>query len=64
MRGDVAVLGATVNLTWPLPVPSAPAVMVIHDVLVVAVHAQPVVVVTVAVRWRRPTVGSSSWEKP
>jgi len=36
----------TLNATVPLPVPAAPAVMVIHVVVVVAVHAQPVFAVT------------------
>jgi hypothetical protein len=36
----VVVLAATVNLTVPLPVPDCPAVMLIQDALVVAVHAQ------------------------
>ena len=36
----MVVLAATVNLTVPLPVPDCPAVMLIQDALVVAVHAQ------------------------
>ena len=37
----MVVLAATVNLTVPFPVPDCPAVMLIQDALVVAVHAQP-----------------------
>jgi hypothetical protein len=40
VRGVLAGLTATVNRTSPLPVPEAPAVMLIHGALVVAVHAQ------------------------
>jgi hypothetical protein len=40
---------ATVNRTVPLPVPLAPAVMVIHDSLDVAVHMQALPVDTVMV---------------
>jgi len=39
LRELLPVLGATVNLTWPLPVPDCPAVMLIQGALVVAVHA-------------------------
>ena len=35
------------KLTVPLPVPAAPAVTVIHDTLLTAVHAHPVAAVTV-----------------
>jgi len=35
------VFAATVKLTDPLLAPIAPAVIVIHDALVVAVHAHP-----------------------
>ena len=44
------LLLATVNLTVPLPVPLAPALMVIHDSLELAVHVQalPVDTLTVA----------------
>ena len=48
MRCDAAGLGATVKLTCPLAVPSAPEVTVIHDALLAAVHAHPLEVVTVA----------------
>ena len=40
------MLAAAVNDTDPLPVPVAPAVIVSHGALLVAVHAQPAVVVT------------------
>jgi hypothetical protein len=40
LRELLPVLAATVNPTLPLPVPEVPAVMLIHDALVVAVHAQ------------------------
>jgi hypothetical protein len=40
VRELLFVLAATVNLTWPLPVPELPAVMLIHGAVVVAVHAQ------------------------
>jgi hypothetical protein len=45
------VLVGTETVTVPLPVPAAPDVIVIHDALLVAVHAHPDVVVmeTVAV---------------
>jgi hypothetical protein len=36
----------TLNPTVPLPVPAAPNAMVSHGVVVVAVHAQPVLAVT------------------
>ena len=41
------MLAATLSDTVPLPVPLAPAVTVIHEALLVAVRAQPVVPVTV-----------------
>ena len=40
------VFAATENWTAPLPLPLAPLEMVIHAALLVAAHAQPVVVVT------------------
>jgi hypothetical protein len=43
------VLAATLYATVPLPVPVAPEVMVSHDALLVAVHAQPDPLVTVTV---------------
>jgi hypothetical protein len=45
----VPVFAATLKLTGPVPLPVPPLVMVIHDALLVAVHAQPVPVVTVPV---------------
>jgi hypothetical protein len=46
VRDEVDVFAATVKLTVPVPLPLAPAVTVIHAALLTAVHAQPVVVVT------------------
>ena len=46
-RAVVAALAATVYETEPLPLPVAPAVMVIHVALLEAVHAQPAAAVTV-----------------
>jgi hypothetical protein len=44
------VFAATVKLTDPGPVPAAPAVIVIHDALLTAVHAQvPPAVTAIAV---------------
>lgn len=40
------VFGVAAKVTLPLPVPLWPDVMVIHAALLVAVHAQPLVVVT------------------
>src|SRR6266550_5410810 len=40
------VVAATANVTVPAPLPLAPAVMVIHGALLVAVHAQPAPAVT------------------
>jgi hypothetical protein len=36
----ISVLGATVYDTLPLPLPLAPAVIVIHEALLTAVHGQ------------------------
>ena len=47
MRDVPAVLPATLNVTFPLPVPVAPVVTVIHVVLLTAVHEQPPGAVTV-----------------
>ena len=49
LRDVVEVFAAALNETVPLPEPLAPAVIVIHASVVVAVHAQPVgdVIVTV-----------------
>ena len=43
------VFGATTKLTDPLPVPLAPAVMLIHDAFGTAVHAHPAVAVTATI---------------
>ena len=43
----VPVFAAALKLTGPVPLPVPPLVIVIHDALLVAVHAQPVPVVTV-----------------
>jgi hypothetical protein len=40
------VVFGTENDTLPLPLPLAPDVMVIHDVLLLAVHGHPLAVVT------------------
>ena len=50
MREAPVVLAATLNVTEPMPDPLAPAVTVIHDVVVVAVQAQDVPDVTLSVR--------------
>jgi hypothetical protein len=42
-------LAATLKPTGPLPVPFAPDVIVTHEALLVAVHAQPAPAVTVTV---------------
>ena len=46
VRDVPVVFAAAVKPTLPLPLPLAPLVMVIHDAPLVAVHAQPVAVVT------------------
>ena len=46
-RVVVAVFAAMVNPVEPEPVPDAPLLIVIHDAPLVAVQAQPAVVVTV-----------------
>ena len=50
VREAPVVLAATLNVTEPMPDPLAPAVTVIHDVVVVAVQAQDVPEVTLRVR--------------
>ena len=57
-RDAVPVLAAAVNVTVPLPEPFAPAVTVIHALLLVAVQLQPAGAVTVTVVLRRP------WQMP
>jgi hypothetical protein len=49
LRAVVAAFAATVYETDPFPVPLAPALIVIHASLLVAVHAQPVATVTLTV---------------
>ena len=56
VRGVVAVFGATLYVTEPLPLPVAPALIVIHASLLVAVHAQPVDVATATVPVPPPDV--------
>ncbi len=46
---DPPVLAATEYLTVPMPVPLAPEVMVIHELLLTAVHGQAEVVLTFTV---------------
>ena len=48
MRLAVDVFAAMLKLTVPVPLPVAPAVIVIHAALLVADQAQPVPAVTVA----------------
>jgi hypothetical protein len=48
-RAVVVGFAVTVYVTEPLPLPVAPALMVIHDALSVAVHAHPVTAVTATV---------------
>jgi hypothetical protein len=55
------VLAATRNATDPGPVPLAPDEMVIHDVLVAAVHEHPLAVVTVT-GVPSPPVAGIYWE--
>jgi hypothetical protein len=43
------VFAATLKPTGPFPVPLAPDVMVIHELLLAAVHVQPPPAVTVTV---------------
>ncbi len=45
------VFAVRLRATVPLPVPVAPEVTVIHDVLLVAVHAQAASVITDTVPW-------------
>src|SRR5439155_1214563 len=55
LRDDVEVFAAALNEMDPLPVPLAPAVIVIHASVVVAVHEQPVGAVTPTVPDPPPT---------
>ena len=60
VRADVDPLAAMLNVVVPLPLPLAPAVMVIQDALLVAfqVHPLPAVTVVLPVPPPDPTV----WE--
>jgi hypothetical protein len=49
VRLVAAVFAATLSCTLPFPLPDAPAVTVIQELLLTAVHAHPVVPVTVTV---------------
>lgn len=49
LRDDVPEFVVTLYVTCPLPLPLAPAVTVIHDVLLNAVHAHPLPAVTATV---------------
>jgi hypothetical protein len=55
-----AVFGCTVYVTVPLPVPEVPPVIVIHDVVVLAVQANPAVAVSETVRPAPPPIGAAS----
>jgi hypothetical protein len=46
VRAVVTGLAATESATVPFPLPLAPLVIVSHDALLVAVHAQPARLVT------------------
>ena len=59
VRGDVSGLAAAAYCTVPLPVPPAPAVMVSHAALLVAVHEQVAPVVTPIEPL--PPAASSDW---
>jgi hypothetical protein len=48
LRGVLPEFAATLYVTVPLPVPAAPALIVIQETLLVAVHAQPVPAETAA----------------
>ena len=50
VRAAPVVFAAMLNVTEPMPDPLAPAVTVIHDVVVVAVQEQDVPDVTLSVR--------------
>ena len=54
------VLAVTVNVTAPAPEPVAPAVIAIHGVAVVAVHAQPSAIVT-AIGAPAPAAAGRAW---
>ena len=58
-RADVVVFAAAVKVTVPLPLPVPPAEMVTQPALLVAVHAQPPVVVTSTVP--DPPAAANDW---
>lgn len=60
VRAAVDVLPATLNATVPFPVPAAPAVTVIQEALLEAVHAHPVPAVTEAL----PLPPAATTERP
>ena len=55
------VFAAKVNVTLPLPWPDAPPVIVIHDVVVVAVHPHPPAADT-AIAEPLPDVAGTDWD--
>jgi hypothetical protein len=60
-RAVVVGFAVTVYVTAPLPLPVAPALIVIHDAVSVAVHAHPVgeVTATVFVLAAKPTLADT-----
>lgn len=52
------VFAATLKVTLPLPLPVAPAVIAIHEALLVAVHPQPLPAVTATVLPVAPVAGT------
>jgi hypothetical protein len=56
---DGPVVAATLNCTWPLPLPLVPEVIVTHGALLAAVHAHPSPAVTVTVP--APPPGVTDW---
>ena len=59
LRGAALLVTATLNDTDPLPLPDAPPEIVIHGTFDVAVHAQPLVVVTAVDPF--PPADSNDW---
>ena len=60
VRALAAVFAAALKVTEPFPLPVAPAVTVIHDALLEAVHAQPVPTMTEAL----PLPPAATTDKP
>jgi hypothetical protein len=60
VRALVVVFDATVNPTFPDPVPLAPDVIEIHNALLAAVHAHPAGIVTATVPL--PPLPPTLWE--